>query len=270
MNLQDERTKGIIAVAVIVIALLFMFIQIRRRLAPASTAPSVASTAGTSSPGSSTVPPSPAGTTAATVGTAPATTAGTTSGSAVANKAAEPVMPNGPFKIVVRDPFVTTPTYRREIVKGGDTGVNSGGKSAAANEPAPSIQSSLPPLTSGGLTSTLPPANTGDMKIFPPLPTMKKEPPTQTAQSTNPLPSTTGSAPVVPPKPEVSFALTGTVEGDVPMAILRSKDRSYLVREGDWLEGDFQVRRISPKQVVLRDRSGHSRILNLGVVTDAT
>jgi hypothetical protein len=270
MNLQDERTKGIIASVVIVLSILFCYFQIKSRLVPADPAAAAAAN-GTPPPGNATVTAPPAGGPAATAG-ATAAAPGVTTGTTVA-QSPNAVLPNGPFKIVVRDPFVTTPTYEREIAKGGVTGVS--GMST------PRIQTNIgykPPqisLTTGATTGQLPAVPSDSMKIFPPLPNMKTEPPTQIrppANTTSPMASNpTGPVPpITPPKPEATFALTGTVEGDVPMAILRSKDRSYLVREGDWLEGDFQVRRISPKQVVLRDRSGRSRILNLGVVTDAT
>jgi hypothetical protein len=269
MNLQDERTKGIIASVVIVASILFCYIQVKSRLSPA--APASTTAAGNTAPGAAKTAPPP-GSPATSGGPPAATTAATAPGSTVA-QAPGGLLPSGPFKIVVRDPFVTTPAYQREIAKGDRE------KNDETLAPPIQTQSSLPHpkinLTPEGGSVALPSVPSDSMKKLAPLPNMNTERPSQTQNAGNAVPpsasSPAGPGPaVVPPKPEASFALTGTVEGDVPMAILRSKERSYLVREGDWLEGDFQVRRISPKQVVLRDRSGHSRILNLGVVTDAT
>jgi hypothetical protein len=83
-----------------------------------------------------------------------------------------------------------------------------------------------------------------------------------------PAPASQPAVPVAPPAPE--FALTGTVDGDIPMAILRANNRNYLVHVGDWLENSLQVRQITPRTVELKDRTGRSKILKLGVTANAT
>ena len=267
----EERPKAIVALVLIVGCLLYTFISIKKKHAPTETAatPSVTASAGTT----------------ATPGPVPAATPPAA--------AATEVLPEGPVKVVVRDPFATTPGYKRKLatsVNGSLGGPPSLG-SLSGPGALPKITSSYTPPSDSGWTvkpsglSGLPPAdiNFGKLpessesvkmaKAAPlprPVPQAKTEGSAPEKGASSTAATATVSTPAAPAQEEALFALTGTVDGDTPMAILRSNNRNYLVREGDWLEGDLQVRRISPRQVVLKERTGRSRVLNLGASSNAT
>jgi hypothetical protein len=280
MNVGEDRNKAIILVALVVIALLIAFIQLKRVFRPSLPQPIA------SPPPSSVAPPPsappPASQTAsssappANAGGAPAP--GATAVPAPGSVAPAPVLPDQPFKIVVRDPFLLTPSYGK---------LQNGG--AMPGEGAASPASKSGRRSSGGKAAAglnpvgigLPPA-IPNLSLEAPKPAKKRSPVSEMAAvssiqakggaMTKTSDKGTGTSPTesVRPSPEAAYALTGTIDGDVPMAILRSNDRNYLVKEGDWLEGDLQVLRITPRQVILSDQNGRSRVINLGVVTHAS
>ncbi|UCC68038.1 MAG: hypothetical protein JSV79_13160 [Armatimonadota bacterium] len=64
------------------------------------------------------------------------------------------------------------------------------------------------------------------------------------------------------PPPNVLW-LSGVIQGEPKLAVLRRGGNRYLVREGDAIDGGYRVARISSHTVTLQ-RRGRTRVLRLG------
>lgn len=261
MNTKDEKVKGMIAAAIIVVALLVFVVRMKGKTADASTA--------------------------SASGPAQSVTAPALDGKSGAAKVAEVkeesivVLPEGGVNLKVKDPFALTASYKQKLpdnnpIKKGSVKMSS--SFAFAKGP-------FSPMSMGKSGSlALPPAQVDPLPASPglsPLPGLP-EGMKRNRQTLAALPPAEPTAPVAPPvkqvevekpeeaAPQADYALTGTVDGDTPMAILRSNNRSYLVRVGDWLENNYKVQHITPRQVKLTDRAGRPQYLKLGVTANAS
>jgi hypothetical protein len=261
MNMQDEKTKGTIAAVIILASLLLFIIRMKRIIFPAAPAAAAIPVAAQGTPAADPASPAPAPNAVASAGGAK-------------SEGADDVLPANRPKGAVKDPFELTASYKSKLPDP---------RAALASLPvkAPAgfkFGKSAPfPAFSYGKSGapSLPPAGVNPLPIDPvpgfPKFTNNREmiaaAPAGNAP-TLPAPASVPAEPVAPPLPE--FALTGTVDGDIPMAILRANNRNYLVHVGDWLENSLQVRQITPRTVELKDRTGRSKILKLGVTVNAT
>jgi len=57
--------------------------------------------------------------------------------------------------------------------------------------------------------------------------------------------------------------LSGVIHGDPKLALLRRGENRYLIREGDTVDGKYQVIEISANSVVLQ-RGGRRQTLRVG------
>ena len=270
MDMKDEKTKGIVAGAIIVASLLLFVIRMKKILAPNSAPPGGAAVAAAAPEGAGT----PAGT---PTPTPPPPSATPAAGPGVPGVKVAEVLPANPPKGAVKDPFAMTTTYSRLIPKAGADGsipTGQGGFIPAPPKGKPftfSIGKTVP----GGL----PPAgfNPSSLPVIEPVPVkdghdggrpMLAQLPTGQGPASLPTPAAPAAQPEV--RPEQMFALTGTIDGETPMAILNGNNKSYLVHVGDWLENNLRVQHITPRQVELKDRSGRTSILKLGVTENAS
>lgn len=267
---NGEKLKGIIAGAVIVFSVLLLIVRLRAASGPPAKAPVPSPPqGGVEHPASGPAPGAPPG--------QGLTQSGRTSSPLAPSAASAGVrIPDTKSDAPIRDPFVLTPKYHRILAKSGslDASDQSGPTQRSPNPSPPGgISSPLPSIMPGVLA--LPPAQVGP-KAARPLPHMgtkeaaaartQTAPPTAPPAATSPSKEDSASPSKVGDENKESgpdYVLTGTVEGEVPQAIIRGKDRSYLLGVKEWLGGEFQVQRISPGLVELRDRSGRLWILKL-------
>ncbi len=286
---KGELPKAIALIALILFSFIYLFMRLKSILIPkgpnavaqmANSAPPAGTNApvATPPPSGATVP-GPGGATGASVpagGPVSAGSAGTTGAPGILSPSGAPTGPahadpNVIPNVVVRDPFALTPSYKRQLPD-----PNKVGNSSSSSKPPVTVHSldETPapshrrvPLTTGPALTTpvhsWVPAPTGDAKSVGSGGTTSPVPP----QSGNPE-STKGAA--APASENAEYALTGTIQGEFPMAILRSKERNLLVREGDWLDDQTRVLRIATRRVLLKDRSGRSRVLILGATPHAS
>lgn len=265
MNLQkmppEERTKAAIAMVIIGASLLLFMIRMKRIIVPSAPP----ATAAASSPASV---PTPAPSTG--VATAPA---GTSAVTTVAS--ATEVLPENLPNVKVRDPFSMTAAYKGRIP---DETVSKGSLPLKTTSGYSFTKGSMPFSLKNG-PSALPPAEFASRSLpqMEPLPAasnreMIAQIPVERLPSRVPsLPAPSPAVEKTPePEPVPDFVVTGTVDGEVPMAILRANNRNYLVRVGDWLENNLQVHEITPRLVALKDKTGRTHILKLGVNAHAS
>jgi hypothetical protein len=290
MNLQNDRVTGIVAGVIIVLAILYTVFSVMRKLHPPQPAPAAINlppptTASPPANANAGNPPANAGPPASSSG-APGANAPSSGGAPANPQETASFVPGQPFKIVVRDPFVLTPSYAKEL-KNSDVS-----ESISAMEPNALKNNADAKSKSVNIGSKPSRKASGNVSLPPAFPNFPPEPlpgarstsngefaghprngsiPSTNANNAATKPGDAASSETTKPKPpEYPYVLTGTIDGETPMAILKMNDRNYLVKVGDWLEGDFQVLRISPRRVVLSDPTGRSKILNLGVIAHAS
>lgn len=116
------------------------------------------------------------------------------------------------------------------------------------------------------------PGRLPDARGYPIEPAAVTPPGGGNAETTASLPEQPAAPEPTPAPPPPEPLLAGTIQGSVPMAVIRfpQTSRRYIAKVGDWLEGVYEVTEISSARVVLKASDGQPKVIALGGRPNAT